>query len=372
MCIAVGDFDGNGWQDFYCTNTPPGNALLLNQGDGTFLEQAAEFGVAVFATGWGSVFFDFDNDRNLDLYVCNTFVENRLFRHEGKLPSTDVAALMAVDTTGSSYTLATADIDDDGDLDLLLQNRGENLFLFVNHEGEKRSWAKFDVIGEGPNRYAVGANIRVRTDHVWQIREVIAGHNFKGQNTLVQHFGLNDALTLDEIQIMWPGGLTRSLKGLSANRTWTLYPPDKLGDGDFDGDRDLDDFFLFAACLTGHAPGILEPGCEMMDFQGDADVDLADFDEFLLVYEGALDDCDGNGVIDLIQILDGTGEDTNRNGRLDSCEVVIGDLNGDLIVDVLDLLILLGEWGQSSSPADLNGDNTVDWLDLLILLANWS
>lgn len=280
MCIAVGDFDGNGHQDLYSTNTPPGNALLLNQGDGTFVERAVTAGVAVFATGWGSVFLDYDNDGMLDLYVCNASVPNRLFRGATNWPCTDVAEPMQVDTGGLSYTVSVADIDIDGDLDLLVQNRGERIRLFINHDGESRRWARFDVVGRGESTFAIGATVEIRTGETWQLREVIAGSNYKNQNELVIHFGLGDAEMMDEIRIRWNGGATRTLSNLAGNATWTLYPQEKLGDGDQDGDIDLDDFAYFGDCRTGHAPGEIQPGCEMMDYQGDGDVDLLDWAGF--------------------------------------------------------------------------------------------
>jgi hypothetical protein len=180
MGVAIGDFDGNGYQDLYCTNIPHGNPLFLNQGTGMFVEASDSAGVASFALGWGAHFFDFDNDGHLDLYVCNFVAPNRLYRHEGSWPCVDVAATMGVADAGLSYCLAVADIDNDGDLDIALQNDLERVKLFVNNEGAQHRWARFDVIGEGPSRYAIGANIDIRTGKDWQIREVIAGSNYKG------------------------------------------------------------------------------------------------------------------------------------------------------------------------------------------------
>lgn len=87
-------------------------------------------------------------------------------------------------------------------------------------------------------------------------------------------------------------------------------------------------------------------------------------------------DCNGNGVDDTIDLLMGTSLDVNETGVPDECELACtGDLNGDSTVDVLDLLILLGNWGpcnpDETCPADLNSDGTTDVLDLLILLGNW-
>ena len=136
------------------------------------------------------------------------------------------------------------------------------------------------MIGRGPSRYAIGANVFIRTADVWQMREVIAGCNYKSQNELILHFGLADADTIDEIVTLWPGGTTRTVRNLTADRSWTLYPPDKLADADGNGTVDLTDFAAFATCVSGPVPGSLTPGCEMMDIDGDGDVDLINFGDF--------------------------------------------------------------------------------------------
>ncbi|MFQ5410733.1 MAG: CRTAC1 family protein, partial [Phycisphaerae bacterium] len=251
MSTAIGDFDGNLFQDMYVTNTPEGNALMLNQGDGTFTRDEVAAGVSSFAMGWGSVFFDWDNNGMLDLYVCNVQAPNRFYSNSGTFPVTDIATLLGVDDVGFSFTTAVGDIDDDGDLDMLLSNVNERIKLFINQEGETRNWIKFDVVGRGHNLFAIGANIEARTGATWRIREVIAGCNFKSQNQLVQHFGLGSATLVDEVMIRWPGGVTRTLTQVPINGTWRVYPPERLGDGDSDGDIDLIDAALFIDVLLG-------------------------------------------------------------------------------------------------------------------------
>jgi hypothetical protein len=372
MSIAIGDFDGNGEHDLYCTNTPGGHALMMNQGGAVFTREEEQWGVASYAIGWGAVFFDWDHDGHNDLYVCQMNEVNRFYRHEGTWPCAEIGGPMGVDTGGDSFCLATGDVDGDGDLDLVVQTTDRALELFMNQEGQKRNWVKFDVIGEGPNRYALGAQVSARCDGIWRVREIVAGCNYKSQNDLVVHFGVDQAETVDAVKAQWLGGNIRTLSNYPALETWTIYPWDKLGDADGDGDRDLDDFFVFASCLTGDAPGTISTGCEMMDYEGDADVDIDDFDLFLAEYDGVIEDCNGNKIPDLREIIDGSGSDLNGNGILDECEDVYGDLNGDTLVDVQDLLILLSEWGEPDSIADLNDDGTVDTADLVILLGEWS
>ncbi len=161
---------------------------------------------------------------------------------------------------------------------------------------------------------------------------------------------------------------------------------DSLGRREFDVTDDqlvtLDDFHHFGAAdafSLCYGPGPYTPDnrCAIHDIDQDADVDDSDFKAFLTVYEGAASDCNGNKVIDLLDILDETSFDANTNGIPDECEpTCASDIDGSGGVDVNDLLILLGTWGfcpglPAPCPADLDGNGAVDVLDLLDMLAVW-
>jgi len=174
--------------------------------------------------------------------------------------------------------------------------------------------------------------------------------------------------------VTWPRGAERTLTTLAADTTWTLYPPDRLGDVDGDGARTLVDFQHMVGCYTGDAPGSLLPGCEMMDYEGDGDVDLADGELFRADYRGDIDDCNDNGIADLLEILSGDALDVDGDGVIDDCAAVPGDVNGDGVANAIDATLILqlsiGVIGSfaSGSTGDVNNDGTTNAIDATLIL----
>jgi len=274
MGIAVGDFDGNLLPDMYTTNTPSGNALMMQERPGEFVYRQDEAGVGSFAIGWGCSFIDYDNDADQELYVCNVGADNRLYDPTDGWPSEDLAEQLGLDHPGPSYNISYADIDEDGDLDLLLQDIPGRVRLYINHEGQRRQWVRLRVRGEHPNLHAIGAVVRVRTGDRWQAREVLAGgNNYRSQSELTLTFGLGRAERIDEVIVDWPGGTSRSFTGLSARKVWTLMPPPLLGDGDGDGRIDRNEIVELLWAMGRD----VEPGMEHMDFDGDGRIDADDW-----------------------------------------------------------------------------------------------
>eukprot|EP00913_Durusdinium_trenchii_P005874 g5486.t1 len=275
MGIGIGDFDGNLYPDLYCTNTPqaPGNTLMLNNADGTFSSVSVAAGTDSFALGWGCLFFDHDNDTRQALFVCNRGAPNRLYDYREPWPCEDIARPMKLDHVGSTYNVSTADIDADGDLDLLVQDISDDLRLYINHEGERRPWIRLRVVGEAPNRHAVGALLRVETPAKAQISEVlIGGNNYRSQNELVQHFGLGEFCRTTEIHVQWPDAQERTLTGYKGYATWSVFPPSMLGDSNFDGEYTQTDINAMLASF-----GPVRPGSEIHDIDGDGHIGAGDW-----------------------------------------------------------------------------------------------
>ncbi len=345
MGLACGDIDGDGRVDFYCTNTtdpaPPllgAFPLLLQQKSSTFVEAQVAWGVAHPTTdwGWGSTFFDWNNDGRLDLYVHDQFSANSLFENTGSLPMLDIAAAAGIaGSNGASYCSSYADIDNDGDIDVLMNNMGEPLTLFINREGEKRNAIRLRVVSEFSASTAVGANADLVVGRTTIYRESYAGGNgYLGQNEMHLHFGLGSSTIASSATVRWPSaGPVRALSSIPPG-SWTIYPPEKLGDADGNGSIGAAD--RLALC---DAAGAVVPGTERLDMNGDFVVDGGDVALFRVRFEA--------------------------NGARWS------DLNGDAVVNAADLAVLLGAWGSADCLKDLNGNGSVDAADLSVLLGDW-
>lgn len=276
MGIAIADLNFDGFFDLYLTNIQVGNKLLMHNGQDAFVDQTAAAGVASFAYGWGTVFADFNDDTHPDLYVCNLQSNNRLYEGSATWPLSDVASQAGVATPNTSYCVSVGDVDNDGDLDMLVGETNTRVKLYINNTVNANHAARFRVVGQGHNTQAIGAQLDLEVGGVWQAFEVRAGHNFKAMNELTVHAGLGTATAADTVVVRWPGtGDTRTLSGAPADVQWTVYPPEALGDVNRDGRLTRTDLFaLLTRLRDGAAP--IAPGEEVMDMDGDFDVDAED------------------------------------------------------------------------------------------------
>jgi len=334
MGVATGDFDNDLLPDFYVTNLPTGHALLMNQGDGTLVDEAAQFGVLGFQLGWGAVFVDFDNDGWQEAYACHSFTGptpgvNMLFRHAGSFSAEDIAPDVGVDVAGGSYCLATADVDQDGDVDMVVQTYPDPLRLFINNEGTNRNAVRFRMVGEGANLHAIGANMELFAGGLTMFREVKAGANHKSQNELTLHFGLDSHQLAQAATATWPGQITRTFTNIPADETWRIYPPSRLGDANADGVWDETDLSAFEACF-GEGGEPLTTGCELFDF-------------------------DGNWILDQV-------DEDAMNALVNLCPP---DFNGDGVLNIFDFIAFQNAVTTGEPGADFNGDGTLNILDFI-------
>ena len=239
MGLATADYDNDGDQDFYFSNAGP-MTLLQNQGNGTFTNVAALAGVETpNSIGWGSIFFDYDNDGWQDLYLAVSEAanddgtpRNPLFHNNQDGSFADVSDISGVSDPGSTLGAAYADYDRDGRLDLLVGNTDSGYVLYRNEStgGGNNHWFALDLLGAGPvNRDAIGSRVFVTTiDGQTRMQEVICGSSLGAGNELSLHFGLGDNPEIAELVVVWPDGERQVFENVAANRRVSLsYPVDE-------------------------------------------------------------------------------------------------------------------------------------------------
>lgn len=234
MCVAVGDYDNNGWQDVYVTNTPIGNALLRNPGPaGTtrfpvFEEVASESGTGFYENSWGANFLDADNDGYLDLYVSGSVdgsdaVSAELYHNNGDGTfSVPEDAGMEGDTT-RSFCNAIGDLDQNGFPDIfVINNPPYRHQLWLNESQSDNNWIKVKLRGVLSNRDAVGARIEAYADGFYQQRFTHCGIGFMAQNSETEILGLGAREMLDSLVITWPTGHQDRLFDLTPKQLYNI------------------------------------------------------------------------------------------------------------------------------------------------------
>ncbi len=219
--IAVGDYDNDGDLDLYMCDDRGPNRLYRND-DGIFSEVAAQAGVADASRSLGCTFADFDNDGWLDLYVTN-FGANRLYRNNGNGTFTDQSSASGADNASRGYGSAVLDYDSDGLLDIFFSNSGQNSNLLRNTTATSNKWLKFTLRGVSSNRNGIGARVLVTAGGNMQTQQLLAGYAMvSGGGDLTLHFGLANNNTAARVEVIWPSGTRDVLTNVAANQALTI------------------------------------------------------------------------------------------------------------------------------------------------------
>jgi len=225
MGVAVGDYDRDGYFDVYTTNLDE-STLFHNNGDGTFEDVTIAAGVGDLPEhmGWGTFFFDADNDGLLDLYNNNQTgfgqVPNSFFHNLGDGTFEDLSLSSGLQCWNDGIGSAYGDFDNDGDLDIVLAGQPSpagNVKLFRNDSNEPNNWIQLTLRGEGTNYQAVGTTIEAYTATGIQTAMVSAGNGYASQNTLRQHFGVGTLTSIDSVVVYWPNGSRERFENLLLN-----------------------------------------------------------------------------------------------------------------------------------------------------------
>jgi hypothetical protein len=238
MGAAVGDYDGDGWLDILRTNfSDQVPTLYKNNGDGTFQDAslAAGLGVNRKYLGFGVGFADFDNNGWKDVFIANGHVYSQLAKHKlhitykqrpilyrnmrnGRFEDISARSGDGLLAEHVGRGCAFGDLDNDGDIDIVVNNLDEPPSLLRNNGGNKANWLMLKCIGTRSNRSAIGARARVIADGRAQIGEVMSGSGYYSHNDLRLHFGLGTAASAERLEIAWPSGLKESFQNVAANR----------------------------------------------------------------------------------------------------------------------------------------------------------
>ncbi|MDE0089676.1 MAG: CRTAC1 family protein [Candidatus Poribacteria bacterium] len=292
--VVCGDVDNDGDIDIFVANDTTPNLLYLNNGDGTFTEDALFAGVALseegraysgmganlgdfdndgfldivitnfqdqvnsiyqnakngffndvsFATGigekslpylaWGVDFVDFDNDGWLDLFVANGHLDdniveidpvgtykqvNQIFwNNRGVTFKVEKVALPPKVSRGAAF----GDIDNDGDIDIIVANLKDTPTVLRNESGNAGNWLSIKLVGTHCARDAIGARVTVVAGKLTQIREVKSGSGYLSQNDMRLHFGLGDVKQVDSVTVRWGCGHVETIKDVNVNQVFVI------------------------------------------------------------------------------------------------------------------------------------------------------
>ncbi|MDQ2922069.1 MAG: CRTAC1 family protein [Acidobacteriota bacterium] len=242
MGVDAEDIDGDGFLEIFVANfSGETNAFFHNDKDGLFTETTFKMGlgeISIPMSGFGSRFFDYNNDGLVDLFVLNghpfepinkifaetTYAEPPfLFENTGK-GFHDVAAQRgaALKRLYSGRGLALGDIDNDGDSDLLLINVGQPPVLLRNDGGNRNHWLGLRLVGTKSNRDGIGSKVKLTVGGPRKYKQLLGGTSYCSASDARLLFGLGANTKVDEVEVRWPSGAVSTLKNVNANQYVTV------------------------------------------------------------------------------------------------------------------------------------------------------
>lgn len=233
MTATVADFNEDGWFDIYVSNTREGTILLKNNQDGTFTEVAEEMGIKIRSLTFGSIFFDADNDSDLDLHIVGGQV-NYMFENVGKgLPYKRVN-----DEWGFSKDrffnngFSVGDHNGDGYVDLVknsmtLTGTVSGVNTFWENQFSSNNYLSVDLKGVISNFNAIGAIVKVYLDNRVLKRRVASGESFCSQLSYTQFFGVGSTELIDKVVVEWPSGNITEVLDVEPNQRLKIIEPNK-------------------------------------------------------------------------------------------------------------------------------------------------
>jgi hypothetical protein len=239
MGIDAADVDGDGWLDIYITHLDfELSRLYHNDQNGTFTDDTYRSGVSAVGMNFSGVsmkFVDYDNDGWPDILQLNgAMLDNIQLYHSAvsyKEPLLMLRNLgkgrfeMVSDSLGPDFVrpiagrgVATADYDNDGDMDIVTNNRGDYPSLLRNDGGNANHWLTVLLIGTKSNRDGIGASLKLTSEGVIQVEQAQNGMGYMSASDPRIHFGLGKRTKIDSLEVTWPSGQADRLTSVPIDR----------------------------------------------------------------------------------------------------------------------------------------------------------
>ena len=246
MGTDLGDIDGDGHLEIAVTNFQwESNTLYQGWGDGLLLDRSTASGLGAPSfdrLAFGANFFDIDSDGDQDLYVANGHIDDnitdfdpqtshgqrdQLFLNDGRGRFADISARAGpfFQRAMVGRGAATADYDDDGDVDLFVVNNNQPAVLLRNETASANHWLALRLVGTRSNRDGLGARIAVRTGSREQTLQTHSSSGYLSQSDPRLYIGLGAHLKADRIEIVWPSGVRQQLQDVEADQLLTVTEP---------------------------------------------------------------------------------------------------------------------------------------------------
>lgn len=242
------------------------NMLYINRPDGNFTETALMSGIAATDWSWSALFGDYNQDGEQDLFIANgipkrpndldfiNFVSNEqvsskinntklvdkralkmmptgthynyLFEGKGDLSFENKSNIWAATDTLASAASAYGDLDNDGDLDLVVSNLNATATIYENKTNEKLNYLKLKFNYLQQNKFGIGTKVYTYNNNVLQFKELFTSRGFQASSESLIHFGFGTDTKVDSVKIVWPNKTYQIIKNVATNQTLTITPED--------------------------------------------------------------------------------------------------------------------------------------------------
>ncbi|PPK86536.1 VCBS repeat protein [Neolewinella xylanilytica] len=376
------------------------NMLQLNRGDGSFAEIGQLAGVSATDWSWSALFSDFDNDGWKDLHVTNGYLRDYtnmdfikymddFVAARGRLQKTDVLEMLkempasdlnnfifknqhregfenvtgqwGLDRPSNSNGAVAVDLDNDGDLDLVVNNLNQPAFLYRN-ETTDGNYLQVALQGQAPNTQGIGAKVTIEVNDTVQVQEYFPNRGYLSSGPPLLHFGLGAAAQVQSLRVNWANGLVSTYEDVPANQRLTVTQKSAKA-------AEASDLPDVAAYFTTTSSPVtytdVGPGVRDFDRQALLPRNLSSTGPVLVTHDLNADGLDdlliggeaGRGVQVYLQSENGLREGSvsfrpPSNSLLRITDISVGDVNGDRLPDIY---VAHGGY-QSGNEGNMNSD----------------